>query len=148
MSADGASDHRAFGSLLITCQGATVESKSGFARTLVQEQEGEDVLLLLMGQVLTVEVVTEVTVIVEGGGGVGHVDVDDEHAETVMVETGRVGHVEVMGVTVELDGGIDVVRMHEHALESREVDEEHAAAKGGMVGELVPPSEGLKSELQ
>jgi hypothetical protein len=146
MSADGASDHRAFGSLLITCQGATVESKSGFARTFVQEQGGGDVLL--MGQVLTVEVVTEVTVIVEGGGGVGHEDVDDEHVETVMVETGRVGHVEVMGVTVELDGGIVVVRMHEHALESREVDEEHAAAKGGMVGELVPPSEGLKSELQ
>jgi hypothetical protein len=146
MSADGASDHRAFGSLLITCQGATVESKPGFARTLVQEQGGGDVLL--MGQVLTVEVVTEVTVIVEGGAGVGHPDVADEHVETVMVETGTVGQVEVIGVAVELVGGIVVVRMHEHALERREVDAEHAAAKGGMVGELTPPLEGLKSELQ
>jgi hypothetical protein len=146
MSADGARDHRAFGSLLIICQGATVESKSGFARTLVQEQGGGDVLL--MGQVLTVEVVTEVTVIVEGGAGVGHEEVVDEHVETVMVETGTVGQVEVMGVVVELVGGIVVVRMHEHALESREVDAEHAAAKGGMVGELTPPLEGLKSELQ
>jgi hypothetical protein len=38
--------------------------------------------------------------------------------------------------------------MHEHALESRDVDEEHAAAKGGMVGALMPPPEGLKRELQ
>jgi hypothetical protein len=47
-----------------------------------------------------------------------------------------------MGVTVELNGGIVVVRMHGDALESREVDEEHATAKRGMVGE------GLKIELQ
>jgi hypothetical protein len=69
MSANGASDHRAFGSLFTTCQGALVESKSGSARTLVQEQGSEDVLLLPMGQVLTVEVVTEVMVIVIVEGG-------------------------------------------------------------------------------
>jgi hypothetical protein len=108
-------------------QGETVgDSKEGFGMRLVHEQGG--VVDEAEEHVEMVVVDMLVTVMVEGGATVGHV-----------VGGGRVGDRET--VTVEQDEepvvGLVVgtlVTIHEHALESREVEARHGLAKGGMLG--------------
>ena len=151
MSAEGARDTRAPGSLLIICHGAGVEfSKEGLPRRLVQEQGGAaDVL----DEQDALTVVTEVTVTVEGGGIVGHWDGDvgggqlDEDVmvtgeqveqDGVIVTVGHVVGVVTGGEVVEtLDVGAVVVARQEQALESLEEDEEHGLAKAGIVGRTI-----------
>ena len=125
VSAAGASETTATGSLLMISQGAVVgPSKDGLPRRLVQEHGGAVEVLaghvLTVAVALTVTVVTEVTVIVDAGGKVGHVaggDVD----EVDEVEDFEVG--EVVAVPI-----------HEQALESLAEEEEHGLANAGMGG--------------
>ena len=122
VSAAGASETTATGSLLMISQGAVVgPSKDGLPRRLVQEHGGAVEVLaghvLTVAVALTVTVVTEVTVIVDAGGKVGHVaggDVDE-------LEDFEVG--EVVAVPI-----------HEQALESLAVEEEHGLANAGIGG--------------
>jgi hypothetical protein len=105
--------------------GAVVgSSKEGLPRRLVQEHGGAVEVLLLAAHVLTValtvSIVTEVTVTVVAGAHVGHV---------------AGGHVDVTGGVDDFEvGEVVTVPIHEQALESLALEEEHGLANAGIGG--------------